>query len=161
MNVRTATLGDATEIQAIYSPIVEHTAISFEELPPSINEVAGRIEETLLAYPYLVAEQGGRIVGYAYAGPHRTRAAYRSSVDVTVYVAEGARRMGIGRQLYGVLLPELAGRGFHAAFAGITLPNAGSVRLHESIGFKPLGVYHEVGRKFGCWHDVGWWQRLL
>lgn len=161
MKVRTATSSDATAIQAIYAPIVEHTAISFEEVPPTINEIAGRIEETLLGYPYLVAEQGGRVVGYAYAGPHRTRAAYRSSVDVTIYVAEGARQMGVGRQLYGVLLPDLAGRGFHAAFAGITLPNAGSVRLHEMMGFNPLGVYREVGRKFGHWHDVGWWQRLL
>jgi phosphinothricin acetyltransferase len=124
-------------------------------------EMAGRIEETLLGYPYLVAERGGRVVGFAYAAPHRTRTAYRSSVDVTVYVAEGAHRTGVGRQLYGALLPDLAGRGFHAAFAGIALPNPGSIRLHETMGFKALGVYHEVGRKFGRWHDVGWWQRLL
>jgi phosphinothricin acetyltransferase len=101
------------------------------------------------------------VAGFAYGGPHRTRAAYRWSVDVTVYVAEQARGHGVGRALYGALLPALAERGFHAAFAGIALPNPGSVALHEAVGFTPLGVYREVGFKLGRWHDVGWWQRLL
>ena len=159
--IRSAMTGDACAIQAIYAPVVEHTAISFEEAPPSVVEMAARIEATLQDYPYLVAEQGGEVVGYAYASQHRTRAAYRTSVDVTVYIAEGARRTGVGRALYGKLLPDLSGRGFHAAFAGIALPNKGSIALHESMGFTPLGIYRDVGRKFGKWHDVGWWQRLL
>jgi L-amino acid N-acyltransferase YncA len=141
--------------------VVEHTAISFEETPPSVTEMAARIEATMQDYPYLVAELDGQVAGYTYASQHRTRAAYRTSVDVTVYIAEGARRSGVGRALYGKLLPTLAKRGFHAAFAGIALPNEGSIALHESMGFTPLGIYHEVGRKFGNWHDVGWWQRLL
>lgn len=159
--IRAATTADAAAIQAIYAPVVEHTAISFEETPPSVAEMAARVEATMQDYPYLVAELDGAVAGYAYASQHRTRAAYRTSVDVTVYIAEGARRSGVGRALYGKLLPALAERGFHAAFAGIALPNEGSIALHENMGFTPLGIYHEVGRKFGNWHDVGWWQRLL
>lgn len=159
--IRAATTADAPAIQAIYAPVVEHTAISFEETPPSVAEMAARIEATMQDYPYLVAELDGEVAGYAYASQHRTRAAYRTSVDVTVYIAEGTRRSGVGRALYGKLLPALAERGFHAAFAGIALPNEGSIALHESMGFTPLGIYYEVGRKFGNWHDVGWWQRLL
>ncbi|EJU12018.1 N-acetyltransferase GCN5 [Sphingomonas sp. LH128] len=159
--IRAATTADAPAIQAIYAPVVERTAISFEETPPSVAEMAARITATMQDYPYLVAELDGEVAGYAYASQHRTRAAYRTSVDVTVYIAEWARRRGVGRALYGKLLPALAKRGFHAAFAGIALPNEGSIALHESMGFTPLGIYHEVGRKFGNWHDVSWWQRLL
>lgn len=161
VSIRPAAIADAAGVHAIYAPVVEHTAISFEAVPPSIDEMAARIEATSKAYPYRVAERDGVVVGYAYAGQHRTRAAYRWSVDVTVYIAEEARRSGVGSALYAQLLAELGERGFHAAFAGIALPNPGSVKLHERMGFEPLGVYREVGSKFGRWHDVGWWQRLL
>lgn len=159
--IRSAAGADAAALQAIYAPIVETTAISFEEVPPTVAEMAERVEATLRSYPYLVAENGGRVVGFAYASQHRARAAYRRSVDVTVYVAEHVRGAGVGRALYGALLPMLAERGFHAAFGGIALPNPGSVALHEAMGFEPVGVYREVGFKLGRWHDVGWWQRLL
>lgn len=159
--IRAAAAADAAAVRAIYAPIVETTAISFEEVPPTVEEMASRIETTQRTYPYLVAENGGRIVGFAYADQHRSRAAYRRSVDVTVYVAEQARGGGVGRALYGALLPMLAERGFHAAFAGIALPNPGSVALHEAMGFERVGIYREVGFKLGRWHDVGWWQRLL
>lgn len=161
VSLRRATTADAAGVHAIYAPVVEHTAISFEEVPPSIDEMAARIEATSTAYPYLVAERDGLVVGYAYASQHRTRAAYRWSVDVTVYIAEEARRSGVGSALYTQLFAELVERGFHAAFAGIALPNPASVALHERMGFEPLGIYREVGSKFGRWHDVGWWQRLL
>jgi L-amino acid N-acyltransferase YncA len=161
IQIRSATTNDAAAIQAIYAPIVTNTAISFEEVPPTVDEMAQRIQTTLQSHPYLVAERGGYLVGYAYAGRHQVRAAYRWSVEVTAYVAEDARRSGVGRALYAQLLPTLAERGLHAAFAGITLPNAASVGLHEAMGFEPLGVYREVGFKFGQWLDVGWWQRLL
>ncbi len=159
--VRSATVEDAPAIQAIYAPFVKRTAISFEEVVPIADEMADRIAKTLERFPYLVAEHDGQVVGYAYAGPHRTRAAYRWSVDVTAYVADEVQRCGVGRALYSELLAALSRQGFHAAFAGITLPNASSVGFHEAMGFRHVGVYREVGFKLGRWHDVGWWQRIL
>ncbi|MGQ2932661.1 arsinothricin resistance N-acetyltransferase ArsN1 family B [Sphingopyxis sp.] len=161
MDVREIVMGDAAAVQAIYAPYVTDTSVSFEEVPPDIIEVERRIAAILPKYPYLVAEEEGRIVGYAYASEHRTRAAYRTSVDVAVYVAPDAHRSGVARRLYSCLLPAAASLGYHAAFAGIALPNEASVRLHEAMGFEPVGIYREVGRKFGAWLDVGWWQRLL
>lgn len=161
MYVRQIVMEDAPAVQAIYAPYVIGTTISFEEVPPDIMEVERRISAILPHYPYLVAEVGGRVVGYAYACEHRTRAAYRTSVDVSVYVAPGAQRNGVARCLYSHLLPAAANRGYHAAFAGIALPNKASVALHEAMGFEPVGIYREAGRKFDAWHDVGWWQRLL
>lgn len=161
MHVRQIAVGDAPAVQAIYAPYVTATTISFEEVPPDIGEVERRIADILPHYPYLVAEVGGRVVGYAYASEHRTRSAYRKSVDVTVYVEPGAQRSGVARCLYSRLLPAAASLGYHAAFAGIALPNKASVALHEAMGFELVGIYREVGRKFDAWHDVGWWQRLL
>ena len=161
VTIRPATTADAPAIQAIYAPIVAETPISFEEIPPTVEEMAGRIESYSQTHVYLAAERAGALAGYAYASQHRARAAYQTSVDVTVYVAESARGHGVGKALYRALLPAVAPRGYHSAFAGITLPNAGSVALHEAVGFTHLGVYREVGRKFGRWHDVGWWQRIL
>lgn len=159
--IRSASIADAPGIQAIYAPIVERTTISFEEIPPSIDEMAARIADCLKDYPYLAAEQNGQIAGFAYAGQHRTRSAYRYSVDVSVYVAENRQRSGVGKSLYSNLLAILADQGFHAAFAGIGLPNPASIALHQAMGFEPVGVYREVGFKLGRWHDVSWWQRLL
>lgn len=159
--IRAASTADAASVHAIYAPVVERTTISFEETPPSVAEMAGRIEAVSKDYPYLIAEHAGAVIGYAYASQHRTRAAYRTSVDVAVYVADGWRRSGAGSALYSKLLPDLADRGFHAAFAGIALPNPGSITLHERMGFTPVGIYREVGFKLGTWLDVGWWQRLL
>ncbi|MEM7443092.1 MAG: arsinothricin resistance N-acetyltransferase ArsN1 family B [Pseudomonadota bacterium] len=159
--IRTAAVEDAAAIAAIYKPIVETTAISFEEAAPSIDEMATRIDTILANYPYLVAEREGQIAGYAYAAQHMARAAYRWSVNVSTYIDEDARGLGLGRALYQKLLADLSDRGFHTAIAGITLPNAASVGLHEAMGFAQVGVYREVGFKFGQWHDVGWWQRLL
>jgi L-amino acid N-acyltransferase YncA len=161
IEIRPATTTDAEAIQRIYAPFVLETAISFEDVPPSVDEMAGRIISTVRTYPWLVAVISGKVCGYVYASPHRERAAYRFSADTTVYIAPEAQRRGIGHALYAELLPELTRRGIHMAFAGIALPNPGSVALHESIGFVPVGVYREVGFKFGRWHDVGWWQRAL
>ena len=159
--IRLATEQDAPAIRAIYAPIVERTAISFETEPPSAEEMRRRIAATLSVYPWLVQEDERRILSYAYAGPHRARPAYRWSVDVTVYVAPDAHRRGIGRSLYTALFEVLQRQRFHAAFAGITLPNQASVGLHEAVGFAPVGIYRSVGFKLGAWHDVGWWQRPL
>jgi phosphinothricin acetyltransferase len=161
IDIRPATTEDAAAIQRIYAPIVLDTAISFEDVPPTMEQMAARIASILTTHPYLVAVTGGDVCGFVYAAQHAERAAYRHSVTTTVYIAPEARSHGVGRALYTQLLQDLVRRGFHAAFAGITLPNPGSIRLHESVGFEPLGVYREVGFKFGQWHDVGWWQRLL
>lgn len=111
---------------------------------------------------WLVAERAdGGIAGYAYGSPHRTRAAYASSVDVAVYVDPASHGHGVGHALYSALLPALKAKGAHAAFAGIALPNPASIGFHESFGFSPVGIYREVGWKLGGWRDVGWWQRVL
>ncbi|HEX3700288.1 MAG TPA: arsinothricin resistance N-acetyltransferase ArsN1 family B [Phenylobacterium sp.] len=155
--IRAATSADAVGIAAIYAPIVEQTFISFETEPPTAAEMARRVETTIRTHPWLVFEIDGAVAAYAYAGPHRSRAAYRWSVDVTVYIAEHARRRGVGRSLYLELFDILRRQGFHMAFAGIALPNPGSVGLHEAMGFAPIGLYRDVGHKLGAWRDVGWW----
>lgn len=159
--IRLATAQDAAALAEIYGPIVASTPISFEIEPPDAAEMARRITETLVAYPWLVCQVLDRIAGYAYAARHRTRAAYQWSVDVSVYVHPGFRRRGIGRGLYTSLFEILAAQSYVNAYAGIALPNPGSVGLHESVGFQKVGVYRQVGFKLGIWHDVGWWQRAL
>lgn len=159
INIRLATPEDAAEIAAIYAPVVRDTVISFEVEPPGAEEFAKRISGILPAYPWLVAEEAGRVIGYAYAGPHRTRAAYRWSVEPSVYIAEEARGRGVARALYERLFTILRAQGFANAYAGITLPNEPSVRLHRSFGFMDVGVYGRVGYKYGQWHDV-WWGAL-
>jgi phosphinothricin acetyltransferase len=159
--IRVATAADAGQIQAIYAPIVRDTTISFEYEPPTVDEMAQRIAGTLPMHPYLVCEEEGRVLGYIYAGAHRARAAYRWSVDTTVYVDGRTRHKGVGRTLYQALLPILRRQGFHSAFAGIALPNANSVGLHEAVGFRSVGVYQDVGFKHGQWRDVGWWRPAL
>jgi phosphinothricin acetyltransferase len=159
--IRIATGDDAAGVAAIYAPIVADTAISFEVEPPSAAEMRRRIHETLTRCPWLVCERDGAVLGYVYASPHHARAAYRWSVDVTVYIHERARRCGVGRALYTALFRLLVKQGFYNAYAGVTLPNPPSVGLHEALGFTPIGVYRHVGWKFGAWHDVGWWALAL
>ena len=162
MRIRPATPDDAQAVLAIYAPIVRDTAISFELEPPDLGEIRARIEKTLPVLPWLVNEDAASAVnGYVYAGRHRERAAYQWSVDVTAYVREDCRGQGVGKALYARLFELLLDAGYCQAFAGIALPNAGSVALHESVGFPPIGVYRNVGFKHGCWHDVGWWQKEL
>lgn len=157
VQIRLAQRADANAIQAIYAPIVVHTAISFELEVPSLPEMQTRIETTTAQYPWLVFEEDAQVAGYAYASPHRTRAAYQWSVDVSAYVHENYRQRGIARTLYAALFKMLQLQGYYNAYAGIALPNAASVRLHEALGFQPIGVYQAVGFKLGAWHDVGWW----
>jgi phosphinothricin acetyltransferase len=159
--IRCVQTDDAEQIAAIYAPMVEDTVVSFEECAPSAQEMARRIRATTPSWPWLIAESGGTVLGYAYASAHRTRAAYRWSVDVTVYIADSARRQGLGTALYAALFELLAHQGYHRAYAGITLPNDASVALHRAAGFKLVGVYAEVGFKLGAWRDVSWWQRVI
>lgn len=160
LRIRPAVERDAAAIQAIYAPYVVETAISFEDAPPSVEEMAERIARTSATHPYLVAEREGRVAGYAYATAVRARSAYRYSAEVTVYVAQRAQRRGVGRALYEALLETADHQGLHTLFACIALPNAASVALHEAVGFQPAGVWRDAGRKFDRWVDVGWWQRL-
>jgi len=161
VDIRLATEADAAAVAAIYAPMVASTVISFEAVPPDTEEVQRRIRTTLVTYPWLVFEVDDRVVGYAYAGRHSARAAYEWSVDASVYIDPSNHRRGIGRALYTSLFRILVAQGYVNAYAGVTLPNAGSVGLHESMGFRPVGVYSKVGFKFGTWHDVGWWQLAL
>lgn len=166
--IRSVTVEDAAAIQAIYAPYVTGTVISFEGTPPTVAEMAGRIQKTLGKYPWLVYECDGEsdginhsrfhtIAGYVYAAPHSERAAYQWSVNVSVYVHPAYHRRSIGRGLYTTLFALLRGQGYVNAYAGISLPNAGSVGIHEALGFTPIGVYQAAGYKLGKWHDVGYW----
>lgn len=159
--IRPVADADAAAICAIYAPIVAAAAISFETEPPSIGEMRERIARLSAVWPWLVATGGDAVIGYAYASRHRERAAYRFAADVSAYVAPEARGRGVGRALYTALLALLRVQGYYRAFAGIALPNAASVALHESVGFAPIGVYERVGFKLGEWHDVGWWSCTL
>jgi L-amino acid N-acyltransferase YncA len=163
MQVRMATDDDAVQIAAIYRPSVTDGATSFEVQPPEAPEMARRMRSVLAFAPWLVCADGDgpdpsdRVLGYAYASPHNERPAYQWSVNVTVYVHAAHHRRGVGRTLYETLFRLLRLQGFYLAHAGITLPNAGSVGLHEALGFRPVGVYPAVGWKLGGWRDVGWW----
>ncbi len=159
--IRRCALDDAEALAAIYDPIVAATTISFEEIPPGPHEMRRRIASGGDTHPWLVYERAQRVVGYVYASPHRARAAYRWSVDVSAYVAPPAHRQGVARRLYLALFELLSAQGYCAAFAGVTLPNEASCRLHANVGFMPVGVYHAVGFKAGAWHDVGWYERRL
>jgi phosphinothricin acetyltransferase len=159
--IRPARESDGTAVAAIYRPSVDGSVISFEIDAPSAAVMARRIVETSRAYPWLVCEVDGHVAGYAYASRHAERAAYRWTVNVSVYVEAAFHRRGIGRALYRSLFAILAAQGYRLACAGITLPNAASVGLHESLGFTPVGVYRAVGYKLGAWRDVGWWQLAL
>ncbi len=147
---------DAAACLSVYAPFVRDTIVSFEEQVPSLEEFRQRIRSTIPAYPWLVLEVGGEVVGYAYASQHRSRAAYRWAADVTVYIAPSHHRRGAGRRLYTELLDRLRRQQFQVACAGVTLPNDASVGLHRAMGFEPIGVYRQIGWKMGAWRDVMW-----
>jgi L-amino acid N-acyltransferase YncA len=159
--VRDAVESDAAACAAIYASYVTDTVITFEYEPPTEAGMAGRIVAAQRTHAWLVLEEGGRVVGYAYAGPYKERAAYRWSCEVSVYLELGRRRSGGGRVLYEALLARLTELGLRTAVAGMTLPNEASVGLHRALGFEPIGTYRRIGWKHGAWHDVAWAQRAL
>jgi L-amino acid N-acyltransferase YncA len=159
--VRGATATDAAACASIYAPYVTDTAITFEIEPPPAVELAERIATATRTHAWLVLEDDGRVVGYAYASPFNRRAAYRWSCEVSVYVERDRHRTGAGTALYEALLRRLRERGYRTAIAGMTLPNDASVALHRSLGFAPVGTYRRIGFKHGAWHDVAWMQRAL
>lgn len=163
--IRSAREADAAAIATLYAPYVEHSSATFEELPPTPDEIARRLRgagsEAGVAYPWLVAEEDGALLGYASSGCFRQRSAYRWSVETGVYVAPGEQRRGVARQLLTALLVLLERTGFVTAIASISLPNRASVALHESLGFVLAGTIRGPGYKLGEWVDIGYWQRDL
>jgi len=160
-DIRLATPQDAPGILAVYAPIVATTAISFELEVPTVAEMVSRIQRVLRAHPWIVLTEGSEFLGYAYAQPWQSRAAYRWVAETSVYVDAGARRRGVGRSLYAGLLSLLELQGYRQAVAGIALPNPASEALHRAAGFAPAGTTINVGWKLERWHDVAWYQRPL
>ena len=154
--IRLAQTHDADGIIDIYGPIIENTTTSFELEVPSHQEVVRRIQTALAHFPWLVMTSDQSIMGYAYAGAHRSRRAYRWSTELSVYVHPNYYRQQVGSQLYGSLMAILKLQGYRNFLAGVTLPNDRSIQFHRNIGFEPIGTYHKVGYKFGSWHDVTW-----
>ncbi|MEO8431467.1 MAG: N-acetyltransferase family protein [Acidobacteriota bacterium] len=160
--IRVAKEADAPAMLEIFRPYVESTSISFETEVPSIEEYTARVRKYLAGWAGVVAEAAsGQLLGFAYGSSHRDRAAYKWSVETTVYVALGVQRTGIGRMLYARLIPMLASAGYCNAYAGVALPNRASTGLHEAIGFRAIGTFPRVGYKFGAWRDVEWFHMAL
>jgi len=160
--IRLARIDDAADIISIYAPYcAESSHVSFETVAPSVEQMRERIERITGNFPWLIGELDGEMAGYVYAGLHRERAAYRWAVEVAVYIAAKFHGRGVGRALYDALFAILRELGYFKAFAGVSLPNSASVGLHESMGFRPAGVFHGVGYKCGRWIDVGWWELEL
>jgi L-amino acid N-acyltransferase YncA len=161
MTVRDATPDDAAACAAIYAPYVEDSPTSFETVAPTEDEVRARIEAALATHAWVVLEEDGHVVGYAYAGPWRGRAAYQWNAEVSVYLARGRGGRGDGTALYTALLERLVARGYHVALAGMVVPNPASERLHASLGFETVGTFRGVGWKQDAWQDVQWAQKSL
>lgn len=158
--VRAAAEEDIARIADILNWAIVNTAANFHTEPLSADQIAEEWREGQAAYPWVVAEVGGVVAGFAHGSRFHSRCAYAHTAEVSVYVDPGHQGRGVGRALYGVLIPALDARGFHTLVAAIALPNPASVRLHEAFGFVHAGTLRQVGRKFGRWHDVGYWQRL-
>lgn len=153
---------DSDEIAAIYNPYILNTVITFEEIPVTPEGIRSRIDGVkALALPYLVMEQNRRVIGYAYANQWRSRAAYRHTVETSIYLDQAFAGKGLGTILYKELLERLRRIDIHVVLGGITLPNPVSVGLHEKLGFKKVARFPEVGFKFGRWLDVGFWELNL
>ena len=161
MKIRAIQESDIASILEIYRPFVTDSAASFEIEPPSLENFSQRVLQIKKNYPWLVAEQNSQVMGYAYGTQHRIRAAYQWSVEVSVYVNSEFHRRGVARSLYEQLFKELRAQGKVNAFAGTTLPNPASVTFHQSMGFREIGVFEGIGKKFGKWWDVAWFQRRL
>lgn len=182
MTIRTATPHDAAALLSIYSPYVQKTAITFEYEPPSLGVFRARIVHTLQRYPYLVAEQGGRILGYAYASPFKDRPAYQYSVETSIYVDAALKRSGVGSRLHAALEEALAEQGILNMNACIAYPAtdisrpldeddrdipadpylpADSVLFHRRMGYRTVAHFHRCGYKYRRWYDMIWMEKLI
>jgi L-amino acid N-acyltransferase YncA len=162
VEIRVALESDAAALARIYNYYVMNTCATFEIRAIEPADMAHRLARSSARdLPWLVADDGGTVRGYAYAAPWKSREAYRYSVESTIYLDPDSTSRGIGRRLYAGLIDELGKCRVHAVIAGISLPNEQSVRLHERLGFRPIGIFREVGRKQDRWVDVGYWELLL
>lgn len=159
--IRLVQESDAKAIVEIYNYFVEHTVITFEETIITEEEMRSRIKKIMPTGRWIVYESEGVVCGYAYASNWRSRIAYRNSLETTVYLNPESVGYGIGTKLYRALLNIMRKQGLRVAIGCIALPNENSVRLHEKLGFRKVGVFHEVGYKFGQWIDVGFWEKGL
>jgi L-amino acid N-acyltransferase YncA len=158
ITIRPVVEDDAAAICAIYNHYIAHTSITFEQDPVDPAQMRQRIAEVTRNYPWLVAMLDQHLIGYAYATRWRSRAAYDHTAESTIYLAADGVGRGLGLPLYQALVQDLSGRGLHAVIGCIALPNAGSIYLHEKCGFEKVGHFPQVGKKFGQWIDVGFWQ---
>ena len=157
-SIRVATPSDAAAVRDIYAPFCESSAVTFEETPPTEAEMAERITSTLEEHPWLVCEIDGEVAGYAYAGPLRKRRAYQWVAELSVYIADFARRSGVGEALYESLFAVLERQGIRDGYAVTTLPNPATVGFHERLGFERLVDFPAMGYVENGWQDVAWWR---
>ncbi|MBQ2733920.1 MAG: N-acetyltransferase [Clostridia bacterium] len=161
VKLRIATKEDGAALAAIYAYYVENTAVTFEYVAPSAEEFGERIAHKLEKYPYIIAEENGRTVGYAYADMYRERAAFNWSCELSVYLDKNETGKGTGKLLYNALIAILKLQGFVSVVASITYPNGPSVALHKKMGFSHLGTMHDIGYKFGRWLDLMWFEKRI
>lgn len=161
IKIRLANESDAGDILEIYRPYILNTCVSFESDIPTPEAFWSRIENILQSLPWLVCEYGSQIAGYAYAADHRSRKAYQSTKEVSVYIHDHFKRKGIATALYTTLIQLLKIQGVTNCLAGIALPNEASIRLHKKLGFRKIGIYHQVGFKFDAFRDVSWWELFI
>ena len=162
MELRAATRNDVDGMLAIYAPFIQNTAVSFEETVPSEADFWSRVEAVQQGgLPWLVAVEDATVAGYAYASDHRSRSSYRLTKEASVYVNEAFRGKGVARTLYSAIFEQLEAQGVQNVLAGMTEPNPASRGFHISMGFSLVGTYHNIGYKFGKWHDVSWYEKRL
>ncbi len=159
--IRTVKNNDIQQICDIYNYYIENTIITFEEKPVSQKEMKNRVIEITSSFPWLVYEEAGQVIGYAYASKWKGRCAYRFSIESTVYIKKDAQGKGFGTKLYKILLAELKKVDIHAVIGGIALPNEKSQGIHKKLGFKKVAHFSEVGYKFDKWIDVEYWELIL
>lgn len=161
ITIRPATIADAVEMLAVYAPYVSDTTVSSEYIPPSLEEFTDRLQQFSTHTPWLVCRIDGQVAAYAYASPHRSRAAYQWSVETSIYVAPAFHRHAVARALYTALFALLTQQGYYNIFVGITSPNEQSLQFHQAMGFVPSGSYQDSMYKFGAWHTVHWMAKTL
>ena len=159
--IRPVKISDAPDIMEIYNHYVEESAWTQEYDPIDLEEQENRIRKIIATYPYLVHEEDGKVIGYAYATQFRWKIGYRFTVETTIYIHKDHLNKKIGRRLYADVLALCQEQGFHRAIAGLTLPNDRSAYFHEKLGFTKVGVFSECAQKFGVWHDIGFWELEL